>query len=63
MVQHISVEEIDRSEEEDAAPSLKTFVFDTLQPSISQKRPSIFARMVEGPNLKPSVFQRIKENA
>jgi len=47
VVQHISAEEIDESEDENAQRPIKPSVFDRLQPSISRNRSSIFTRIRE----------------
>jgi len=63
MVQYISTEEIDRSEDENAQPPIKSSVFDRLQPSTSRKCPSVFTRIRRGQNPKSSTFWGVKNHA
>jgi len=63
VVQHISTEEVDDSEDENAQPPTKPSVFDRLQPSTSKKRPSIFTRIGRSQNPNPSIFWRVKSHA
>jgi len=60
VVQHISTEEMDESEDEKAQPPIKPSVFDRLQPSASRKCPSIFTRITSSQKSKSSVLWRIR---
>jgi len=59
--QHISTEEVDKSEEESASPKPKPSVFDKLQSPALRKCPSVFTRIGKGKGHKISVFNRIKD--
>jgi len=63
VVQHISAEEIGKSEDENAQPPIKPFVFDRLQPSALRKHSFVFTRIKGGQNPKSSVFWRVKNCA
>jgi len=60
VIQHISAEEVDVSEEENASPNPKPSVFDRLQSSTSKKHLSVFTRIGKGKDHRCSVFNRIK---
>jgi len=55
VVQHISDEEVDQSDNENAQPTTKPSVFDRLQSFTSKKRPSLFIRIGEGQNPKKAL--------
>ena len=63
VVQYISTEEMDESEDEKAQPPIKPSVFDRLQPSALRKRPSVLTRIKSDENPKSSVLWRIKNHA
>ena len=62
MIQHISAEEVDVSEDENASPNPESSVFDRLQSSTSKKRPSVFAHIRKGKDNSCYVFNRIKDH-
>jgi len=63
VIQHISAEEVDVSDDENAPPNPKPSVFDRLQSSASKKRPLVFARIGKGKDHRCSVFNKIKDNS
>jgi len=62
VIQHISAEEVDVSEDENASRNPKPSVFDRLQSSTSKKRLSVFARIGKGKDHRCSVFNIIKND-
>ena len=59
VVQHISTEEMDESEDEIAQPPIKPSVFDRLQLFALRKRSFVFIRIGGDQNSKSSVFWRV----
>jgi len=59
---HISTEEIDESEDNNASPTLKPSMFDRLQSSTLKKCPSVFTHIWKGKDHRISVFSRIKHD-
>jgi len=59
--QHISAEEVNKSEGESASPKLKPSVFDRLQSPTPRKCPSVFTGIGKGKGRKVSIFNRIKD--
>jgi len=72
VIQHISAEEVDVIEDENASPNPKSSVFNRIQSSTSKNfyqyspytkredhRCSVFKRITDDPQSKPSVFARI----
>jgi len=62
VIQHISAEEVDVSEDENASPNPKPSVFDRLQSSTSKKCLPVFACIGKGKDHRCSVFNRIKND-
>jgi len=62
VIQHISTEEVDVSEDKNSYPNPKPSVFDMLQSSTSKKHPLVFARIEKGKDYKCSIFNRIKDD-
>ena len=62
VIQHISTEEVDVSEDKNSYPNPKPSVFDMLQSSTSKKHPLVFARIGKGKDHRCSVFNRIKDD-
>ena len=61
ITQHISAEEVNKSEEESDSPKLKPSVFDRLQSPAPRKGPSVFTQIGKGKGHKISIFNRIKD--
>jgi len=57
-VQHISVKELDESDDENAQTNPKSSIFDRLQLPSVEKRPSIFTRIGEKQRSQGFCFQQ-----